>query len=219
MAGSATSQRIAVLGTGSVGSTLAQALAGLGHDVVVGTRDPDALAADRRQALTPLRLAPFREAVDEADVVVDALSGEHAVAVFTELGDALAGAVVLDVANPLDFSAGLPPTLRVKDTDSLAEQVQRACPAARVVKTLNTVNAAVMVDPGAVGAGDTTVFVAGDDPAARDVVAGLLGQLGWRDVLDLGDLTAARGLEMWLPLWVRLMQTLGTPQFNLRIVR
>ncbi len=173
----------------------------------------------RREALTPLPLASFREAVDGADVVVDALSGEHAVGVFADLGDALDGVVVMDVANPLDFSAGMPPTLRVKDTDSLAEQIQRACPRARVVKTLNTVTAAVMVDPAAVGAGDTTVFVAGNDPAARDVVAGLLGQLGWRDVLDLGDLTAARGLEMWLPLWVRLMQTLGTPQFNLRVVR
>ena len=212
-------RRIAVLGTGGVGTTLAQAFAGAGYEVVVGSRDPDALDEERRGRLGEAPVAAFAEAVAGADVVVDALPGEHAVDVFTSLGDLLDGVVVLDVANPLDTSRGMPPTLLVKDTDSLAEQIQRACPRARVVKSLNTLNAAVMVDPGSVGDGDTTVFVAGDDPAARELVSGLLAELGWRDVLDLGDLTAARGLEMWLPLWVRLMQTLGGPQFNLRIVR
>lgn len=214
-----TVRRIAVLGTGRVGATLAQAFAGSGYDVAVGSRDPIAIDKERRQRLGEVPAVPFAEAVAGADVVVDALPGEHAVEVFSSFGDLLDGVVVLDVANPLDASRGMPPTLLVKDTDSLAEQIQRACPRARVVKSLNTVNAAVMVDPGSVGDGDSTVFVAGDDPAAREVVARLLTELGWRDVLDLGDLTAARGVEMWLPLWVRLMQTLGTAQFNLRIVR
>lgn len=214
-----TVNRIAVLGTGRVGTTLARAFARSGYEVIVGSRDPDALDEERRGQLGEVAIAAFSEAVAGADVVVDALPGEHAVEVFSSLGDQLDGVVVLDVANPLDTSRGMPPTLLVKDTDSLAEQIQRACPRARVVKSLNTVNAAVMVDPGSVGDGDTTVFVAGDDPAARELVAGLLTELGWRDVLDLGDLTAARGIEMWLPLWVRLMQTLGTAQFNLRIVR
>lgn len=215
----ATVHRIAVLGTGRVGTTLARAFARSGYEVIVGSRDPDALDEERRGQLGEVAVAAFSEAVAGADVVVDALPGEHAVEVVSSLGDLLDGVVVLDVANPLDTSRGMPPTLLVKDTDSLAEQIQRTCPRARVVKSLNTVNAAVMVDPGSVGDGDTTVFVAGDDPAARELVAGLLTELGWRDVLDLGDLTAARGIEMWLPLWVRLMQTLGTAQFNLRIVR
>ncbi|MDQ3326383.1 MAG: NAD(P)-binding domain-containing protein [Actinomycetota bacterium] len=215
----ATVHRIAVLGTGRVGTTLARAFARSGYEVIVGSRDPDALDEERRGQLGEVAVAAFSEAVAGADVVVDALPGEHAVEVVSSLGDLLDGVVVLDVANPLDTSRGMPPTLLVKDTDSLAEQIQRACPRARVVKSLNTVNAAVMVDPGSVGDGDTTVFVAGDDPAARELVAGLLTELGWRDVLDLGDLTAARGIEMWLPLWVRLMQILGTAQFNLRIVR
>jgi len=215
----ATVHRIAVLGTGRVGTTLARAFARSGYEVIVGSRDPDALDEERRGQLGEVAVAAFSEAVAGADVVVDALPGEHAVEVFSSLGDLLDGVVVLDVANPLDTSHGMPPTLLVKDTDSLAEQIQRACPRARVVKSLNTVNAAVMVDPGSVGDGDTTVFVAGDDPAARELVARLLTELGWRDVLDLGDLTAARGIEMWLPLWVRLMQILGTAQFNLRIVR
>lgn len=215
----ATVNRIAVLGTGRVGTTLAQAFARAGYEVVVGSRNPDALDEERRGQLGEVSVAAFAEAVAGAAVVVDALPGEHAVEVISSLGDLLDGVVVLDVANPLDTSRGMPPTLLVKDTDSLAEQIQRACPRARVVKSLNTVNAAVMVDPRSVGDGDTTVFVAGDDPAARELVSGLLAELGWRDVLDLGDLTAARGVEMWLPLWVRLMQTLGGPQFNLRIVR
>ncbi|MDQ3664346.1 MAG: NAD(P)-binding domain-containing protein [Actinomycetota bacterium] len=214
-----TVHRIAVLGTGRVGTTLAQAFARSGYEVVIGSRDPAALDEERRGQLGEVPVAALAEAVAGADVVVDALPGEHAVEVVSSLGDLLDGVVVLDVANALDTSRRTSPTLLVKDTDSLAEQIQRACPRARVVKSLNTVNAAVMVDPGSVGDGDTTVFVAGDDPAARELVAGLLTELGWRDVLDLGDLTAARGIEMWLPLWIRLMQTLGTAQFNLRIVR
>ncbi len=127
----------------------------------------------------------------------------------------LAGKVVLDLANPLDFSAGFPPTLAVKDTDSLAEQIQRAFPEARVVKALNTVNASVMVDPSRVGDGGTTMFAASDDAEARAVVVGLLQQIGWRDVIEFDQLSAARGMEMWLPMWVRLMGTLGTADFNI----
>jgi 8-hydroxy-5-deazaflavin:NADPH oxidoreductase len=131
----------------------------------------------------------------------------------------LAGKVVLDVANPLDASAGFPPRLAVKDTDSLAEQIQRAFPDARVVKSLNTVTAGVMVDPGRVGQGDTTMFVASDHAEARAVVAGLLRELGGRDVVEFEELSAARGMEMWLPLWIRLMMRFGTADFNLKLVR
>ena len=107
----------------------------------------------------------------------------------------------------------------VSNTDSVAEQLQRAFPRTKVVKAFNTMNAAVMVNPGAVGAGDTTVFVAGNDTDARATVAGVAGDLGWTDVLDLGDLTAARGLEMWLPLWLRLLMALGGPMFNIKVAR
>ena len=107
----------------------------------------------------------------------------------------------------------------MKDDDSLAEQIQRTYPRARVVKSLNTVNCAVMVEPGHVGEGDTTMFVAGDDAQARELVVGLLEQLGWRDIVEFGDLTAARGMEMWMPLWLRLMGRLGTPDFNIKEVR
>jgi 8-hydroxy-5-deazaflavin:NADPH oxidoreductase len=211
--------RIAVLGTGIVGRTLAPAFGRLGHDVVVGTRDPEATRARDGWDLD-VPLVPFGEVALGADLVVNATSGQGSLAALEAVGEeALAGKVLLDVANPLDFSAGFPPTLTVKDTDSLAEQIQRAYPRTRVVKSLNTVNCAVMVDPSRVGEGETTMFLAGDDPEARASVASLLEQLGWGDLVEFDDLSAARAMEMWLPLWVRLMGRLGTPDFNIRVVR
>jgi 8-hydroxy-5-deazaflavin:NADPH oxidoreductase len=211
--------RIAVLGTGMVGRTLAPAFGRLGHDVVVGTRDPEATRARDGWDLD-VPLVPFGEVALGADLVVNATSGQGSLAALEAVGEeALAGKVLLDVANPLDFSAGFPPTLTVKDTDSLAEQIQRAYPRTRVVKSLNTVNCAVMVDPSRVGEGETTMFLAGDDPEARASVASLLEQLGWGDLVEFDDLSAARAMEMWLPLWVRLMGRLGTPDFNIRVVR
>jgi predicted dinucleotide-binding enzyme len=210
--------RITVVGTGAVGRTLGTALAALGHDVVIATRDPEATRGrpEWDGGLPPL--VPMPGAADDAELVVNATAGTVSLDALRAVGD-LAGKVVLDVSNPLDFSAGFPPTLAVKDTDSLAEQLQRGLPGARVVKALNTMTAGVMLEPGLVGNGDTTVFVAGDDEEAKGVVTGLLEAAGWRDVLDLGPLEAARGLEMWLPLWLRIMGALGTASFNLKIVR
>lgn len=208
-----------MLGTGMAGRALAPAFAALGHDVVVGTRDP-AMTAARDDWGPDLPLRAYAEVAQDADLVVNATNGQASLAALEAVGaSALAGRVLLDVANPLDFSAGFPPTLSVKDTDSLAEQIQRAFPQARVVKSLNTVNCGVMVQPGRVGDGDSTMFVAGDDAEARAVVVSLLESLGWRDVIVFEELSAARGMEMWLPLWVRLMGRLGTADFNLRIVR
>ena len=212
--------RIAVIGTGHAGRTLAQGFQRTGHDVVVGTRDPDATRSREEWRGLDVPLAALGVVAADADLVVNATNGQASLAALGEVGtDHLAGKVILDVANPLDFSAGFPPTLTVKDTDSLAEQIQRAFPEARVVKSLNTVTAAVMVDPSTVGDGDTTVFVAGDDEEARQQVSELLRELGWLDIVELDGLQNARGLEMWLPLWVRLMGALGTGQFNIKLVR
>jgi predicted dinucleotide-binding enzyme len=131
---------------------------------------------------------------------------------------ALAGKVLVDVSNPLDFSAGFPPTLFVKDTDSLGEQIQRSFPDARVVKALNTMNAAVMVDPGRLSS-PSAVFLSGDDPGAKEQVAGLLREFGWDQILDLGGISTARGAEMLMPMWLQLMGAFGTPEFNWSIVR
>ena len=211
--------RIAVLGTGPVGRTLAAAFARLGHEVTVATRDPSVTMA-RDDWTLDLPLVPFGDVGGDVDLVVNATNGQRSLDALGGLPPGvLAGTVLLDVANPLDSSQGFPPTLAVKDTDSLAEQIQRAFPDARVVKALNTVNAMVMVDPARVGDGETTMFLAGDDAGARATVGELLRSLGWRDVVEFEELSAARGMEMWLPLWVRLMMRLGTPDFNLRIVR
>jgi predicted dinucleotide-binding enzyme len=212
--------RIAVIGTGHAGRTLAQGFQRTGHDVVVGTRDPDATRAREEWLGLDVPLASLGMVAADADLVVNVTNGQASLAALGEVGsDHLAGKVILDVANPLDFSQGFPPTLSVKDTDSLGEQIQRAFPEARVVKSLNTVTAAVMVDPSTVGDGDTTVFVAGDDEESRHQVSELLRELGWLDIVELDGLQNARGLEMWLPLWVRLMGALGTGQFNIKLVR
>jgi 8-hydroxy-5-deazaflavin:NADPH oxidoreductase len=208
--------RIAVIGTGSAGRQLAGGFRRIGHDVVVGTRDPEATAQRDEWAGSDLTLVAFADAATGADLVVNATGGQVSLEALGQVD--LDGKVLIDVSNPLDFSAGFPPTLTVKDTDSLAEQIQRAHPEAKVVKALNTVNGSVMVDPGRLPEA-TTIFLAGDDPLAREAVRELLAELGWVDIIEFPTLDAARGLEMWLPLWVRLMGNLGTADFNLRLVR
>lgn len=222
---------IAVLGTGMVGRALAARLDELGHRVVVGTRDPEATLGRTEPDMTGtsyrswadahpgIDLETFAHACAGADLVVNATSGAAALDVLALAGEEnLAGSVLLDIANPLDFSRGMPPTLFVKDDDSLAEQVQRAFPRTRVVKTLNTLNADLMVRPDLLPE-ETSVFLSGDDSDAKAAVAGLLKEFGHTDVIDLGDLSTARGTEMLLPLWLRIMGALGTAQFNLKVVR
>jgi predicted dinucleotide-binding enzyme len=224
---------IAVLGTGSVGRTMAARFADLGHQVAIGTRDPQAtLARSEPDAMgnppftawhadhPHIPLVTFAEAAGQAELVVNATNGGVSLDVLNQAGTAnLTGKVLLDVANPLDFSQGFPPTLFVKDTDSLGEQIQRAFPEARVVKSLNTMTAALMADPALAAGGDHSVFVSGNDEAAKHTVTDLLKSLGHTDVIDLGDLSTARGTEMLLPVWLRLMGTLGTPMFNFKIAR
>lgn len=222
----------AVLGTGMVGRALAGRLDELGHAVTVGTRDPRATLArgDTDPMGNPpyaawaaehagVALATFADAAAGAEVVLNASSGAATIDVLTLAGAAsLAGKVLVDIANPLDFSAGMPPTLFIKDTDSLGETVQRTFPEARVVKTLNTLNADVMVHPETLPE-SSTVFVSGDDADAKAVVTAMLTELGHADVIDLGDITTARGTEMVLPVWLRIMGALGSPAFNFKIVR
>lgn len=224
--------KIAVLGTGIVGRTVAARTAALGHDVTIGTRDPEATLArtEPDQMGNPpfaawhgdhqgIPLTRFSDAAAGAELVINASSGAASLEVLGLAGAAnLAGKVLVDIANPLDFSAGFPPTLFVKDSDSLGEQIQRAYPDANVVKTLNTLNATLMVDPAALADADHTVFVCGNDASAKRTVTQLLASFGWKDVIDLGDITAARGTEMLLPIWLRLMTVLSTPAFNVKIV-
>lgn len=215
--------RIAVLGTGMVGRTLAAGLSAKGHVVTLGTRDVGDTRpriAEWLDAHPQVALADFGAATAASDLVINALNGAAALTGLTAAGAPnLAGKILVDVANPLDFSGGFPPSLSLANTDSLGEQVQRAFPEARVVKTLNTVNCELMVDPGRLAGGAHSVFVSGDDADAKVVVTSLLHELGHTDVIDLGDITTARGPEMYLALWLRLMQALGTVEFSVRVVR
>jgi 8-hydroxy-5-deazaflavin:NADPH oxidoreductase len=219
--------RIAVLGTGEVGRALAGRSAEAGHVVVVGTRDP-ARTRERADhaawlaAHPAIRLVANPEAGRHAEVLVNATNGAGSLAA---LGDARVGdlgdLVVLDVANVLDFGVGDPyPGIGAAVDHSLAEQLQAAFPAARVVKALNTMNCQVMVHPERVP-GEHVAFVAGDDDAAKATVRGLLADFGWpgHRVLDLGGLTAARATEMYMPLWLTLFRTAGTADVNIAVCR
>ncbi len=225
--------KIAVLGTGTVGPTIAAAMSALGHDVVIGTRDPQATLTRTEPGATGgapfaawhaahsgIDVATFADAAARADVVVNATNGAGSLEALTAAGaENLNGKVLMDIANPLDFSQGFPPSLNPVNTDSLGEQIQRAFPEARVVKTLNTMNASVMVDPVGVAGGDHSVFVSGNDADAKGIVSGLLKDFGHRDIIDLGDITTARGAEMVLPIWVRIWGALGTGAFNFKVAR
>jgi predicted dinucleotide-binding enzyme len=225
--------RFGILGTGVVGKTIAVRLDGLGHDVIVGTRNPEETLSrtDPDQYGNPpfgawqeehpeVRLGTFAEAAAHGDMVVNATAGAVSLEALEQAGeDNLNGKILIDISNPLDFSKGMPPTLLVSNTDSLGEQIQRRFPEAKVVKTLHTMNAYLMVDPAQLAATDHTVFVSGDDAEAKARVSELLQSFGWSDIIDLGDITTARGTEMVLPIWVRLFGVLQMPIYNFKIVR
>ena len=161
----------------------------------------------------------FADSAKFGEVVFNCTAGSVSLEALKLAGEkTLAGKVLVDVANPLDFSKGMPPTLTVCNTDSLGEQIQRAFPSAKVVKALNTVGNELMVNPGLVP-GEHDTFVCGNDPQAKAKVVGILHEFGWKSPVDLGDITAARGLEMVLPLWVRTMGALKTRNFNFKIAR
>jgi predicted dinucleotide-binding enzyme len=162
----------------------------------------------------------FLQAAAHGELVVNATQGAGSLEALKAAGAKnLAGKILVDIANPLDFSRGMPPSLTVCNTDSLAEQIQRAFPETKVVKTLNTVNAYLMVGPRQLADGAHTIFVSGNDGAAKTTVSKLLESFGWRDIVDLGDITTARGTEMMLPIWVRVFGATKNPMFSFKLVR
>jgi 8-hydroxy-5-deazaflavin:NADPH oxidoreductase len=167
-----------------------------------------------------VRLGTFGEATAHGEMVVNATIGMASLEALEMAGeDNLNGKVLIDISNPLDFSRGMPPTLWVSNTDSLGERIQRRFPEAKVVKTLHTMNAYLMVDPAQLSGADHTVFVCGDDAEAKAKVTELLRSFGWQDIIDLGDITTARGTEMLMPIWLRLFGAFQKPVFNFKIVR
>jgi predicted dinucleotide-binding enzyme len=224
--------RIGIIGTGGVARTLAGALAGAGQEVALGSRDPDAaLARDDVNAQTgttlsgwsatnrDVRIVTNAEAAAFGATVWNAASGAASLGALEAVGGHLAGKILVDITNPIVRSPEAV-TLDPIGTDSAAERIQRAFPTARVVKALNTVTAAVMVDPTSLGGGDHTLPICGnDDDAKREVTGWLTDWFGWRDILDIGDLSAARAQEAYLLFWLRLMQTTGSSIVSTKVVR
>jgi predicted dinucleotide-binding enzyme len=215
--------KIGILGTGMVGQTIGAKLASLGHEVKLGSRsaeNPKALEWAQRtghQAST----GSFADAAAHGELVFNCTNGAGAIDALRAAGKRnLDGKLLLDITNPLDFSKGMPPTLFTGGTDSLGEMSQRELPGTNVVKTLNIVNCNLMVDARSLADGEHQMFVAGNDADAKEQVKGLLQSwFGWKHVLDLGDISASRGLESYVALWVRMMGALQTPTFSIKVVR
>jgi predicted dinucleotide-binding enzyme len=213
--------KIGIFGTGQVGTTLGTKLVSLGHEVKLGSREsgnPKAVEWAGK-AGAKASAGTFAQAAAFGELLFNCTSGMASLEALKAAGAAnLKGKVLLDVANALDFSKGMPPTLTVSNTDSLGEQIQRAFPECKVVKTLNTMNCEIMVNPGRVK-GDHDVFVSGNDKEAKGKAVELLRTFGWKNIVDLGDISTARGTEMYLPLWLRLWGSLQTGDFNIHVAK
>ena len=213
--------KIAVLGTGMVGAAIGGRLASLGHQVKMGSRhagNEKALEWVKKNGTNATEGA-FADAAAFGEIVFNCTSGGASLEALKQAGaQNLKGKVLIDIANPLDMSKGMPPTLSVCNNDSLGEQIQRQFPEAKVVKTLNTLTCSLMVNPSLLK-GEHDVFMSGNDPGAKAQVSDILKGFGWKNVIDLGDITTARGTEMFLPLWIRLYGALQTPNFNVHIAR
>jgi predicted dinucleotide-binding enzyme len=226
--------KVGILGTGMVGQIIGAKLAELGYQVTIGTRDVAKTLAkkERNQYGAPpfgewhtqhqnIQVGSFSDAARFGEILFICTNGGGTLDAIRLAGsENFKAKTVIDISNPLDFSRGMPPSLfpQFSNTNSLAEEIQKALPEANVVKTLNIVNCEVMVDAKKTG-GDPTMFVAGNSAKAKDEVKGILKQFNWSDTIDLGDVTGARGMEMILPIWVRTMQATQNRYFGFKIVR
>jgi predicted dinucleotide-binding enzyme len=229
--------KIAIIGTGTVGRTLASKLAELNHKVMMGTRNvSDKLAAASKDNYgnppfsewhlqnNKVKLGSFAEAAAFGEIVFNATNGGSSITALIMAGTKnLSGKVLVDIANPLDFSKGMPPSLLpgLNNTNSLAEEIQNTFPEARVVKTLNTMWCGIMVNPLMMKDNDHVNCICGNDETAKATVKKILNDFGWKDhnIFDLGDITAARGTEAIVPLWVRIRGVLNSGAFNFAIVK
>jgi len=222
--------KIGIIGSGVVAQTLGTKLIELGHDVVLGTRDPAKLdekknmAGTLREWLAKVnkkgRVATFQEAAAHGDLLFNVTNGGASIeALKLAAADKVGTKVLIDTSNELDFSKGMPPGALASQSNCLGERIQAAFPNLKVVKSLNTIGAPVMVAPQALAGGEHTVFVSGNDTPAKAATAELLKSFGWKDVLDLGDISSARGPEMYMAMWLRLWGATGTGMLNVKVVR
>jgi len=212
--------KIGVLGTGLTGQTIGSKLVELGHDVMMGSRDeanPSAITWAKDQGHNAL-YGTFMNAADFGEIVFNCTLGSASLEALKQAGAAsLKGKILIDTSNPLDRSTDTW-TLTVCNTDSLGEQIQRMFPDTKVVKTLNTVNANVMVDPSKL-IEKTDVFISGNDIEAKATVVMVLRDwFGWREIIDLGNITTSRSVEMYVPLWHNLRTAISSQRFNIKVV-
>lgn len=214
--------KIAVLGTGMVGQQIASKLVELGHEVMMGARSATNETATAWAAAHGAQAhhGTFADAAAFGEWAFNCTAGVHSLAALEAAGaDHLKGKILIDLSNPLDFSQGFPPRLSVCNDDSMGEQIQRALPETRVVKTLNTMSNPIMVDAGRVP-GEHVIFVGGEDATAKGEVSNFLReQFGWSQIIDLGGIDSSRGVEAWLLLWTRLYGVLGHADFNLALLQ
>ncbi len=214
--------KIAVLGTGNVGTTIGSKLVELGHEVKMGSR-----TVGNEKALAFVKAAgdkashgTFEDAAAFGEIIFNCTKGEVSIIVLKLAGaENLKGKIVIDVSNPLHASDGMPPSLFISNTDSLGEEIQHLFPEAHVVKTLNTMWCGLMVNPRMLH-DEHTVFICGDNAEAKNKTKSILKEFGWRDaeILDLGDITNARGVESYLPLWLRTYLATKNGAFNIKVV-
>lgn len=215
--------KIAVLGTGMVGDTIGSKLVELGHDVMMGSRTADnekALAFVNTQT-GKAQAGTYAQAAAFGELLINCTAGGGSLDALKAAGEKnLNGKILIDIANPLDFSKGMPPSLSIVNTNSLGEEIQKAFPQLQVVKALNTMWCGLMVNPGMLNGGDHSTFISGNSVAAKEQVKNLLKSFGWaeKNVLDLGDITTARGTEMYLPLWLRIWGATQNGAFNMKLV-
>jgi len=214
--------KIGILGTGIVGQTIGSKLIHLGNIVKMGSR-----TSNNEKALEWIKSngtnaynGTFEDAASFGEILFNCTAGNASINALKLAGEQnLNGKILIDLANTLDFSKGMPPTLSVCNDDSLGEQIQRTFPKLKVIKTFNTMNCKLMVEPSLVK-GDHDVFVCGNNSDAKEKVKSILVEwFGWKSIIDLGDITASRGVEMLLPIWIRLMGIYKTPNFNFKIVQ
>jgi 8-hydroxy-5-deazaflavin:NADPH oxidoreductase len=217
--------KIAVLGTGMVGDTIGSKLIELGHEVNMGSRTPDNEKAKAFVAKNEGKASSgtFADATAFGEIIFNCTAGAGSIEALKMAGEAnLNGKIIVDIANPLDFSKGAPPSLipSLSNTNSLAEEIQKTFPSARVVKTLNTMWCGLMVNPAMINGGDHTNFISGNDAGAKQKVKALLNEFGWKNenLLDLGDISTARGSEAVLPIWLRIWNATQNGAFNFKVV-
>jgi hypothetical protein len=217
--------KIGILGTGTVADTIGSRLIELGHEMKLGSRTANnekALAFAEKHKGKNGSAGTFADAASFGEILFNCTKGEHSVDAIRQAGAGIIGKILIDIANPLDFSKGMPPCLipSLSNTNSLGEEIQKTFPNVKVVKTLNTMWCGIMVNPGLIGGGDHVNYICGNDVEAKSAVKNLLREFGWKpeNMLDLGDITSARATEATLPIWLRVWGATKSGAFNFRII-